>query len=171
MLVFAATGFAFTPSQHFVDGEPVFFGAQVETRNPFEYKILIFNDSDEAKNFTVEERISRELTLETASHAYSTIALGEYNRHVFDSVSIPADSSLELRMVFRNNSPEIQQTASINTKFIPENPSEPDPGISEFELFVFNLQTPAIPEFPSVLAPVMGVLGIAFMINSRRKKP
>ncbi len=167
LLSFATTVFAMVPTRHFVDGNEVFFGSQIETQNPFEYKLLITNDSQQEKTYIVEERISNQLTLESANYAYSTVALGVYNRYIFNEVTIPANSSVELKMIFKNNTEQIQQSASINTKF--RLVGDP-PHVTEFELFVFNLRIPAIPEFPIAAAPVAGVLGIAFVMISRGKK-
>ncbi len=165
LVLCSASVFAAVPTQHLVDGVPVGMGALVETNNPFEYKIIVSNDSDDAKSYTIEEIISNQLVLDASSHPFSTVALGVYNKYVLDEVEVPANSSVEIVLIFKNVSDTEIESASIATKF--RDIGDGVPALSEYEFFLFNAVTPAIPEFPLPVVPVIVSLGIAFVVLGR----
>lgn len=119
------------------------------------------------KAYHVEERISNDLQLVSAKvdsidYPYNLVGVGEDNVYTFTGIPIDGNSSATLLMVFKNNSGEpLQGQASINTKFAEEG-QDCNGALCEFELFIFKANVPAIPEFASILLPMLAVLGIAF---------
>lgn len=148
---------------HYLDSGPISNGDTVNTENPFRYKIVFSNPTDSDRTIEVWEILSTKLTLINANKPYSTVALGYYNKYVFDSITIPAHGSAQLIMDFKNNTLDPVSESSINSRFIDLG----DGSVSEFELFVFNAVVPAIPEFPTPALPIAGVLGIAFILFRR----
>ncbi len=166
LIFFAANAFAVPPvtSTHNVDGNPVTNGQAVSTNNPFEYKIVLQNNTTEVQCLEVQEIISNQLDLVSSSLTPDVVGMGVYNDYQFHNVCIPAYGLTDLIMHFKNNSADEKKTASIFIRYETADGS----CISDFELFVFNALVPAIPEFPTPLIPLAGVIGLAF-IFARKK--
>ncbi len=167
-LFLASSAFALQ-TQHFIDGERVHNGQQLETNNPFEYKINLFNnfdynDADRIKTFTVKESISRELTMVSSNYPYDAISIGPVTIYTFQ-VPLERDQNRDLIMSFRNDANEPLETASINVSFFRQGHH-----LSEFNLFFLRLTVPAIPEFEFLAIPIVAVIGSYWVIRKNQKK-
>lgn len=180
-LVFAAsaTAGAVIPitSTHYVDGVQVTNGQNVSTNNPFEYSIVLQNNTDVNQCLELQEIISNQLDLESAtitSHGTThsitpdVEGMGLYNDYKFHNICLPipngSSGTATITMTFKNNHTENQETASIFVRYKNNDGS----CISDFELFVFNALVPAIPEFPTVAIPAVAVIGLAFVFTRKK---
>lgn len=167
LFLFAATGLALQTT-HSIDGSTVQTGQQIETQNPFEYKINLFNnpgpegDSTD-KTYSVQETVAQELELVSSNYSFDAVSSGDQTVYTFQ-VPVPFEETRELTAVFKNNS-EQSQPAALSTQ-ISHGDSIPD----EFNAFVLRLTVPAIPEFGFLAIPIALVIGSYWFVRKNQKK-
>lgn len=160
---FAAT--EFLPLAHYVNGVSVSFAETVATTNPFEYKVVITNDTNSDKSVEIREMVPNFCTIESANHPFDLIGSGSHHRYQFLDVFVPQGGNTELIMTIQNNSPEDKEFASINTQWRETGA----PNFWSSTLFLFIAQVPAIPEFEFLLIP-LGIVLASFYLIQRKKK-
>ncbi len=120
-----------------------------------------FGDPQFDQNFEVTERISNQLTLQTANYPYDLASIGLYNQYNFHEIPVTVGQPKNLVLQFHNNTDENQSTVSITESYRTD-----DGTLFDFELFVFNAFVPAIPEFEYALIPIAVVLASFFLLKN-----